>query len=49
MLLFIYKRVYCNKYITEYKDFYKVMTNEPYDTYINLRERIKRRSNTFFP
>lgn len=32
----------CDKYITEYKDFYKVMTNEPYETYNNLRERLNK-------
>jgi hypothetical protein len=36
----------CDKYITEYKDFYKVMTNEPYKTYSNLRERLNKEGAT---
>jgi hypothetical protein len=34
------KEVNCEKYIDEYKIFYKKMTSNPYDTYIELRERL---------
>ena len=40
------KEVNCDKYIDEYKKFYKKMTLNPYNTYIELRERLDKNNST---
>ncbi len=40
------QNVDCDKYINEYKQFYKKMVSNPYDTYIELRERLNKHGST---